>query len=272
MGSEPQDFEQLTEQFFRRGWCRFAHDPGIESWVRQALPDARASLTSPEQRQWHRCGGTWFAGVNALANRADGGVNGSGPLSGSVVDFINQKLALPDFGWDQAQVSVCYPGYPKPMEGESGGAFRYRRERDAAHVDGLLPEGSARRRYLREHHGFILGLPMVSFGEQAAPFVVFEGSHEQVRSALSSRFDGLAPECWGEQDITEVYHRVRRDIFESCARTEIFARPGEAYLVHRLTLHGIAPWGQSATAGDDGRMICYFRPDIGDPEAWLQLP
>ncbi len=74
------------------------------------------------------------------------------------------------------------------MAGESPAKTRYRRERDAAHVDGLLPEGEERRRHLREHHGFILGLPMVEFDREASPFVVWEGSHEIMRDIFAARF------------------------------------------------------------------------------------
>jgi hypothetical protein len=59
--------------------------------------------------------------------------------------------------WDRAQVSVCYPGYPKPMDGETDGQHRFRRDRDAAHVDGLLGLGQPKRRFLKEPHQFILG-------------------------------------------------------------------------------------------------------------------
>ena len=50
----------------------------------------------------------------------------------------------------------------------------------------------------------------------------------------------------------------------------VTAGRGEAYLVHRLALHGIAPWGAGATAGE--RMVIYFRPESGDPAAWLRAP
>ena len=97
--------------------------------------------------------GTWFAGVNVLPNDPAGEAGNSGPLIGSAIRFIREDLCLAEFAWDNAQVSVCYPGYPQPMAQESSSAFRYRRQSDAAHVDGLLPEGPRRRRHLREYHG-----------------------------------------------------------------------------------------------------------------------
>ncbi len=82
-------------------------------------------------------------------------------------------------------------------------------------------------------------------------------------------FSGIDAENWVEQDITEAYHAVRRQVFERCRRVTLSAKPGECYLMHRLTLHGIAPWQEGAEASADGRMICYFRPELGDAESWL---
>jgi hypothetical protein len=261
-----------AQQFFSHGWCRFERDPLLLQWAEAALAPARAARQDPAQAKWLRYQGTWFAGVNALANDASGAVGGSGALRGRAVDFIAAELGLAGFDWDRAQLSICYPGYPRPMAGESPARTRYRRERDAAHVDGLLREGPRQRRHLREHHGFILGIPLVEFDAAAAPFVVWEGSHEIMRTSFAERFAGIGPELWGEEDITDVYHAARERVFSSCARVEIHARPGEAFLAHRLLLHGMAPWGEGARAAPDGRMICYFRPATFDPWRWLNDP
>ena len=261
-----------ADDFFSLGWCKFDHDPILLDWVNTALTSARKTLRDPHQQKWLRYQNTWFAGVNALPNDRHGDIAGSGPLAGRAVEFIAQKLGLDNFAWDRAQVSVCYPGYPQPMAGESPAKARYRRERDAAHVDGLLPEGPERRRHLREYHGFILGIPMVEFNADASPFVVWEGAHEIMRETFAAHFAGLPPEQWGEQDITVIYHAAREKVFASCRRVEIHARPGEAFLAHRLILHGMAPWRDNAAAGADGRMICYFRPDPFGPCEWLHNP
>ena len=58
-----------------------------------------------------------------------------------------------------------------------------------------------------------------------------------------------------------------------CRRVPVTARPGEAYLVHRLCLHGVAPWAEDA--GEEVRAIAYFRPDPRPGEApdwWLTEP
>lgn len=260
------------EDFFRKGWCRFDFDSLLARWVENVLPRAREVVRAEDNALWLRCGGTWFAGVNVLPNDGSARLGDSGALRGKAVNFVHQTLGLKGFEWDRGQLSVCYPQYPRPMASESAGAFRYRRMRDAAHVDGLLPEGLERRRHLREHHGFILGIPMVDFSPDASPFVVWEGSHEIMRGAFAERLGNLPPDRWGDEDITDAYHQARRKVFGICRRSEIVARPGESFVVHRLALHGVAPWAETAVAGDDGRMICYFRPEVGSRSDWLYAP
>lgn len=263
---------KLRDQFYQRGWCKFPHDQALAAWIEDSLPAARNTLNAPEQAQWLRCGGTWFAGVNALPNDTVGAVPGGRPLTGTAREFIRHDLNLTGFDFDRAQVSICYPGYPLPGDHETEAAARFRRNRDAAHVDGLSPEGPKRRRHLREHHGFLLGIPMAEVGQGASPLVVWEGSHELMRAAFQEIFKDLAPADWGDLDVTEGYQAARRQAFDACPRVEVSAQPGEAYLVHRLALHGVAPWAEGATAGPDGRMICYFRPEIGGPKTWLEAP
>lgn len=261
-----------AKHYRERGWCHFARDAKLSAWIAAALPAARGTLRDPAQARWLRYQGTWFAGVNALPNRADGSVDGSGPLQAEVVDFIAAELGQSGFAWDRAQVSICYPGYPRPMAGESAARVRFRAERDAAHVDGLLPVGERRRRHVHEYHGFILGIPLVEFDANASPFVVWEGSHEIIRAAFVARFAGIAPQQWRAEDVTETYHAARDRVFAECSRVEIHARPGEAFLAHRLVVHGMAPWREGARASEDGRMICYFRPETLTPYDWLHDP
>lgn len=265
----------MSAAFLDKGWVKFPIEPSIADWAHAARPVAQGLADDPDlQAQWLRCGETWFAGVNVFPNDADGSAPGHGvpPLSGLAVDFISDELGFTDFAWDAAQISVCYPGYPKPWDGESTAAFRFRRNRDAAHVDGLLRHGPERRRSLGEVHGFVLGLPLTAAAEGASPLVVWEGSHEIMRAAFRTRFAGLVPGDWSAEDITECYTAARRECFETCARVPVHAAPGEAYLVHRLALHGVSPW----TAPDTGqRMIAYFRPDPCPgqmPDWWLARP
>ncbi|NNK77553.1 MAG: hypothetical protein HKP40_02455 [Litoreibacter sp.] len=251
------------------GWVRFGSDPAISGWLEYATPVAGALSTDETQRDlWLRHGGTWFAGVNILPNDVEGRVGGSGPLSGAAVDFVRAHL-VEDPNWDKAQISVVYPGYPRQDPGESDAAARFRRDRDAAHVDGLLPVGAERRRMLREPHGFVLGLPMSETDADASPLVVWEGSHRMMQSAFRTRLKDIEPCDWPETDLTETYHAARRTCFETCPRRILHARPGEAYLIHRLALHGVAPWQPGAKAPPEGRMIAYFRPELADTADWL---
>ncbi|MCG6903163.1 MAG: hypothetical protein LJE68_10815 [Rhodobacter sp.] len=264
--------DNCKAQFHEEGWLKCGTDPVLLQWLTHAIPAARAAVADPANAHWMRCQGTWFAGVNVLANDASGAVNGSGPLRGAIVETA-AALGLPVQAWDRGQVSVIYPGYPKPRTGESDAAYRYRRDRDAAHVDGLHPVGDQRRRILSEPHAFVLGLPLGEAAADASPLVLWQGSHHIMRRALGAVLQDQPVERWGEVDLTEAYHAGRREVFETCARMCLHAGPGEAYLVHRLALHGVAPW----TAGDDApgeaRMIAYFRPELPGPISdWIALP
>ena len=261
-----------AEQFFTRGWCKFARDPAMVRWIANALPHARETLHNPAQKEWLRYQGTWFAGVNALPNDSHGRLPDGPALAGAVIEFIADELGFSEIAWDRAQVSVCYPGYPKPMQGETEAQHNFRVRRDAAHVDGLLGKGEPKRRFLEETHAFILAIPMAQASPDVAPFVIWEGSQEIMREAFQSVLNGVPPEKWGEIDLTDIYVETRRTCFESCRRVEIHALPGEVYLAHRLSLHGVAPWADTATAGPDGRMICYFRPELANRQAWLAAP
>ena len=195
----------MADAFFEHGWAAFPVDSAILDWLDTAEEAARRAVADPAHSQWHRCGGTWFAGVNALDNDVTGTVAGGLPLQGAAIRFA-EKLVAERFDWDRAQVSVCYPGYPKQGDGESDAAFAYRRDRDAAHVDGLLPVGPARRRFLREHHRFILGLPTGPADAAASPLVMWEGSHRIVRETFAGTFGDTSPATWRDVDVTEVYH------------------------------------------------------------------
>jgi len=262
----------VVEAFLARGWVRFGPDPRVRDWAAHARVAALAAVRDPAHAGWHVCDGTWFIGVDALPNDSRGRIGGSAPLCGPAVSFIEDHLgALPPL--HPAQVSVIWPGYPRPREGEGAAAYRYRQRRDAAHLDGLKPIGPDRRRHIDERHAFILGLPLTDTDPGAAPLVVWEGSHEILRAALTDALKGHDPQDWGRVDLTEPYRAARARIFDSCRRVPLPARPGEAYLLHRLALHGVAPWEEDAEAGEEGRMIAYFRPLLSnDTTDWLKAP
>lgn len=248
------------------GWQVFAPEPQLCDWIDHAEPFAKEAANDPAHHDdWLRCGGTWFVGVDALPNDPLGRVGGGPALHQAALDFA-QKLygALP---LHRAQVSVIYPGYPKPMAGESEAAFKFRRDRDAAHVDGLLPVGPEKRRKLQEPHAYVLGIPFSD--STASPLVVWDGSHKVMHDALSTALKDVAPTDWPEFDLTTVYQDARRVCFDTCARRELHVSRGGAYVVHRHALHGVAAWKDGDVGPDEGRMIAYFRPEFQQPQQWL---
>ncbi len=249
--------------FAQKGWARFGPDRDLRAWVACALGPARAALRDPDLAQWHVCSGTWFVGVDALPNGPDGAVAGSGPLRGEAIDAIRAETG-PFPPLHPAQLSVTWPGYPQPREGESEAAFRYRLNRDAAHVDGVRGEGAEKRRHVREPHAFILGIALTDGTADNAPLVVWENSHHIMARAFQTAFADVPVAQRGDLDITEIYQSARREVFETCQRVVLPLQSGEAVLVHRLALHGVAPWTGDAPKSEDGRMIAYFRPELAD--------
>jgi len=241
------------------GWQRIGPHPAIAQWAAAALPVALAVVATSSE-PW-RCGGTWFVGVDALPNGLDGAVGG--------VAFPWEALPLVPCALHAAQLSVVRPGYPQPWEGEDAAAFGFRQRRDAAHLDGLLPMGPQRLRMLQEPHAWILGLPLNACDAAASPLVVWEGSHLILRSALQEALSGVAPERMGETDLTGVYRAARAEVFARCRRVEVPVLPGQATLLHRMTIHGVAPWGAGARAPEEGRMIAYLRPQMAGVADWL---
>ena len=254
----------------QRGWQRFAHDPQIATWAAAARPIAARLAADPAHHgAWLRHQGTWFVGVNLLPNDKDGTLPCGTPLGGQA---LHRARALwSDAPLDAAQVSILYPGYPKQDPEESDANHRFRKHRFAAHVDGLLPVGPNRRRMMKEPHAYVLGVPLTRTSAGAAPMVIWEGSHKIMQAAFRRAFAGIAPQDWQDHDITEVYQAARREIVDSCQLCEVHAQPGETYLIHRLALHGVAPWKEGAIAPPEGRMIAYFRPHLKRVADWLEL-
>lgn len=105
-----------------------------------------------------------------------------------------------------------------------------------------------------EFHAYILGLPITQADPDAAPLVVWEGSHKIMGAALRDLPEGA--------DVTQIYQEARRRCFADCPRIALPTKPGEAILLHRHLLHGISPWAEGAKAASEGRMIAYFRPEF----------
>ncbi len=261
----------MVNSLLEKGWARFPYEQAVQDWASAAFEVARELVKDPEERQkWLYCEGTWFVGVDTLPNDPEGSI-GARALTGAAFEAAKEMYGtLP---LHRGQVSVIYPGYPRPREGEGDGAFRYRLNRDAAHVDGLLAVGESRQRMLKERHAYILGLPLTDCSADAAPLSVWEGSHHIMRDAFEAALADVPEHEWDNVDLTEIYQATRRRVFDTCKRLLLPAKSGEAYIVHRFALHGVAPWSTEATGPEDGRMIAYFRPELplGD-DRWLRLP
>lgn len=240
------------------GWRR-VKSGAIAAWAAAAGRVARGIVT--ESRDRWRCGGTWFVGLDALPNAADGGMGD--------VELPWKDIGLPRVPLHPAQLSVTRVGYPRRDEGESEKAFSFRLLRDAAHLDGLLPVGPQKRRMVQEPHGWILGLPLNRADAGASPLVVWEGSHLVMGAALRAAFAGRSDDL-ENVDITEAYQAARKQALETCPRVELPGQPGEAVILHRHLIHGVAPWAEGASADAPGRMVAYFRPLLPSVADWLR--
>lgn len=241
------------------GWALIGPDARIARWAAAAYAPALAGIAA-QPGGW-RCGGTWHVGLEALPNGPDGAMAG--------VPFPWHALPLAPMPLHAGQISVIRPRYPQPWDGESPAAFAFRRARDAAHLDGLLPIGPNAQRMVREPHAWILGIALNDHGPDASPLTVWQGSHLVLRNALRAALADVPHAHWGDTDLTATYQSARRRVFDTCPRITLPLRPGTASLLHRLTLHGMAPWGTDANAPPEGRMIAYFRPMLPSVAAWL---
>ncbi|MEX0369989.1 MAG: hypothetical protein AB3N09_05105 [Tateyamaria sp.] len=237
------------------GYTVFAHDARTARWAKAAAKVANGLAEDSEVKRANlRHGNTWFVGVDLLPNDADGAVDGV-PLAGPWQSHV------PNLAQHAAQVSIIYPGYPQQAPDQSDANHRYRVDRMAAHVDGLLPEGAARRRFPREFHAYILGVPLNE--SDAAPTVVWPGSHRIMQAALRAAIGDSDP---ADVDVTDAYHAARRAVFDSCQPVQINAKPGQSFLIHRFALHGTAPWQGPP---QEGRMIAFFRPEVQSARRWI---
>lgn len=242
------------------GWQRIGPDPRIARWAEAALPLAVASLASDPAPL--RAGGTWAVGLDLLANDAAGRVGG--------IDFPWGALPLDPVPLHRGQLSAVHPGYPAFDPLETPAQARFRRARDGAHLDGVLAVGPGKDRMVKEPHAWILGLPLTR--ASGSPLVVWEGSVAILRRALLAELEGHPPASWDEVALTEAYRVARARVFETCRRVELRAAPGEAILLHRLCLHGVAPWGEADEAPPEGRIIAYFRPLMASVRDWILQP
>ena len=234
------------------GFVVLGADPRVKKWAQAAYKAGlRVASDAAQKARWLRHQNTWFVGVDALPNAPDGSLDGTA-LCGPWEELVDTPAA-----WHPAQLSVTYPGYPGQDAHESDANHRFRVRRCGAHVDGILLEDG--RRYLREPHSFILGLPLNDCA--ACPLVIWPGSHRVIGPALR------AARAVSE-DITDAYKAIRAQCFEQITPLRLRAAPGESLLLHRHMLHGIAPWQAGDVMPPEGRMMAYFRPQLERIRDW----
>lgn len=238
------------------GWRR-VDSPALAAWAAAVAPVAQAVVADAGPEAW-RHGGTWFVGVDALPNDAAGAVAGGAGLPWA-------DLPLAPVPLHRAQLSVVRPGYPQADPDETEAAARFRRVRDAAHLDGLLPVGPTRARMIREPHAWVLGVGLFGGGPGAAPTVVWPGSHRILHEGLAGALAGHPPAQWDGVDVTAAYMAARARVFATCDRVEVALAPGQGVVLHRHLLHGMAPW----TAGGGARAVAWFRPLLPSVQAWM---
>lgn len=255
-----------SDQFSRDGWVIFPFCEQRAKWCSVAHDVALGVQSDPDMiKKWLQCQGTWFVGVEALPTTPLGQINQT-PLDDAVSSFIAGFHIAP---MPPAQLSIMYQGYPKAREGDSPAAAKYRRDRDAAHVDGLHAIGNPKRRYLKEAHAFVLGIPLNAADALASPMVIWDGSHHIMRDAFRARLSNVPVNAWSTTDLTDTYITARKSVFDTCERKVIHVPVGAAYAIHPLAVHGVAPWQDGAQAPETGRMIAYFRPEFKEWDAWL---
>lgn len=238
------------------GFVTFAHDPRVLRWANAAFQRTIERLSDKDVLDAQmRHENTWFVGVDTLDNDSEGAVSGV-PLSG--------PWDVPKLAMHPAQVSIVYAGYPGKDMDESETSHRYRLNRRAAHVDGLLPVGPAKRRFVLEPHAYVLGLPLNNV--VAAPTVLWRGSHHIMKRAL---IDVIGDNMPADVDITDAYQKARRAVFENCDMVPINCKVGESFLLDRFALHGTERWDPRHKPVKEGRMIAFLRPEFPDPRDWL---
>jgi len=102
--------------FGTTGWRRFKANDEIKKWANVARKFASGAAQNPDLKEkWLQCEGTWYVGVDVLPSDENGRFDGFA-LAGPVSDLIQSVATKP---LHPAQVSIIYPGYPKPRQGET---------------------------------------------------------------------------------------------------------------------------------------------------------
>lgn len=252
----------LARELETKGFTRLPATPESLAWAKAARAVGQGVAQDQEKRaKWLRHGGTWFVGVDALPTDHAGAIGGAALPFADLLQEASGQAPL-----HRAQLSVVYPGYPAQAPEDTTAAHAYRLNRASAHVDGLHRKADGGRSLL-EPHALILGIALSEAEATASPLRVWPGSHKPLGKALSQALPP-DPTTWPDINLAPVYTTARRAVFDSIQPIPVALTPGDAVVLHRHTLHGIAPWAPGATAAREGRMTAYFRPTCADPTQW----
>ena len=276
------DLSVKWSNFNQKGWCFLDNDDQHHRWIEAAKANILYKFGKRKYtKRDFRSGNTWFIGTNFLDNGSDGNINGVSMSSG-LWSQISGKFGQGVEYWDPGQVSIFWQGYPKNDSRETEKAFKYRLNKYASHVDGLLPIGPKKRRFAKEYHAFILGLPVINSMAGSAPLVVWEGSHIIFRDLFRRLYNRVSETELRNLDITEMYQKCRTKVFSTCPIRKIFSDHNQPYVLDRHLLHGVVQWKtnkmhSSKKCPNDGiqfdplsgRIVIYFRPSYKSPMDWL---
>ena len=263
------------------GWCFLNTDNDHYDWINEAKKQIKFKFSQNVIKdQDLRSGSTWFVGTNFLDNNSQGKI-GARQFSKKIINNISSYFGTKIQYWDKGQVSICWPGYPKKDTLESEKSFNFRIKRFASHIDGIIPLGSKKRRFAKEYHAFILGLPIMNNFKNNASLVVWEGSHKIFRNFFRNIYEGVSSNKISHIDITELYNECRNKVFTKCNVKKIVPNFKQPYLLDRHLLHGIDQWKDqnfgsyvikhknSVNNLSNGRIVVYFRPVFSDPYDWI---
>ena len=263
----------LPQDLAQQGWHCLPQLPALLHWSEAHLQAAHACMKDPSNKHWWRYQSTWFAGVNVLANNATGAAGAKPSLPEELLSALTGYCQADTQALDQGQISAIYPGYPQADTLQSEQAHYFRQRHYAAHLDGLVPQGTGRRRFLTEQHSFILGISLTDHPANAAPLMVWPGSHQRIQAWLQTTLGTESSTKWANIDLTDEYQQIRRQILEDTEPQALYLAKGEAYVLHRHLLHGMGLWPKSIEdPRHQGRIITYFRPCWHEPENWLFGP
>lgn len=263
----------LLQNLASQGWHRLPASKALKAWAEHHLLPAQQCLHDPKQQSWWCYSNTWFAGVNVLPNNGKGAVDGCPPLPEALLTELLAYCDASQGDMDKGQISALLPGYPQWDPQQSAAANQFRQQHFAAHLDGLVPIGTQRRRHLTEQHSFILGIGLTDHPEEAAPLMLWPGSQQRIQAWLRSRLANLPSERWAEVDLTDEYQQLRQQILMDTQPMPLPLSKGQGYLLHRHLLHGMGHWPHDIPdPQQQGRIIAYFRPCWHAPSLWLHGP